>query len=231
MSGTAALIARIARLARFSGFQASSQASVRRPGRYRETGRSPGCPGPPPFGRPHHAVDRQPVHPRHRGDRLFDATPSRTKTGQIRSATRQRMFLHQGAQRGRAAQAAEPLGGVGGDGGAHRGSRGWRPRAKGACGFAPCLPWKEPRLKWCRTGTKPQQQGKTSRGVVPIVFEVIDMRSFSNLWYWIALAVLWSSTSHWVLGVPFDMIQRARRRAGRRRPMSRRWWRSTPAGC
>jgi len=43
------------------------------------------------------------------------------------------------------------------------------------------------------------------------VFEVIDMRSFSNLWYWIALAVLWSSVSHWVMGVPFDMILRARR--------------------
>ena len=43
------------------------------------------------------------------------------------------------------------------------------------------------------------------------VFEVIDMRSFSNLWYWIALAVLWSSVSHWVLGVPFDSILRARR--------------------
>ena len=46
------------------------------------------------------------------------------------------------------------------------------------------------------------------------VFEVIDMRSFSNLWYWIALAVLWSSTSHWVLGVPHDLIQRARREGG-----------------
>ncbi len=40
------------------------------------------------------------------------------------------------------------------------------------------------------------------------------MRSFSNLWYWIALAVLWSSTSHWVIGVPHDMIQRARRLGG-----------------
>ncbi len=46
------------------------------------------------------------------------------------------------------------------------------------------------------------------------VFEVIDMRSFSNLWYWIALAVLWSTTSHWVLGVPFDMIQRAHKQGG-----------------
>lgn len=43
------------------------------------------------------------------------------------------------------------------------------------------------------------------------VFEVIDMRSFSNLWYWIALAVLWSTISHWILGVPFDMVLRARR--------------------
>ena len=46
------------------------------------------------------------------------------------------------------------------------------------------------------------------------VFEVIDMRSFSNLWFWIALAVLWSSVSHWVIGVPFDMIARARREKG-----------------
>ena len=44
------------------------------------------------------------------------------------------------------------------------------------------------------------------------VFEVIDMRSFSNLWYWIGLAVLWSTVSHWILGVPLDMIMRARRK-------------------
>ncbi len=40
------------------------------------------------------------------------------------------------------------------------------------------------------------------------------MRSFSNLWYWIALAVTWSSASHWVLGVPWDMALRARRMGG-----------------
>jgi hypothetical protein len=44
------------------------------------------------------------------------------------------------------------------------------------------------------------------------VFELIDMRSFSNLWFWIALAVLWSSVSHWVLGVPWDMVLRARKK-------------------
>ncbi len=47
------------------------------------------------------------------------------------------------------------------------------------------------------------------------IFEVIDMRSFSNLWFWIALAVLWSTASHWVLGVPWDMITRARRKGGK----------------
>jgi len=44
-----------------------------------------------------------------------------------------------------------------------------------------------------------------------LVTEVIDLRSFSNLWYWIALAALWSTASHWVIGVPFDMVTRARR--------------------
>jgi hypothetical protein len=60
-----------------------------------------------------------------------------------------------------------------------------------------------------------QQQGKArSLDLIDTVFEVIDMRSFSNLWYWIALAVVWSSTSYWVLGVPYSMIQQARREGG-----------------
>jgi hypothetical protein len=46
------------------------------------------------------------------------------------------------------------------------------------------------------------------------IVELIDMRSFSNLWFWIVLAVVWSSASHWVLGVPYDMVLRARRRGG-----------------
>ncbi|WP_170446305.1 component of SufBCD complex [Ruegeria arenilitoris] len=46
------------------------------------------------------------------------------------------------------------------------------------------------------------------------IFELIDMRSFSNLWYWIALAVLWSTASHWVMGVPYDLVVRARRVGG-----------------
>lgn len=46
------------------------------------------------------------------------------------------------------------------------------------------------------------------------IFELIDMRSFSNLWYWIVLAAMWSSLSHFVLGVPYDMVGRARKHAG-----------------
>ncbi|WP_337250652.1 component of SufBCD complex [Fuscovulum ytuae] len=46
------------------------------------------------------------------------------------------------------------------------------------------------------------------------IFEVIDMRSFSNLWFWIGLAVMWSTVSHFVVGVPHDLIRRAEREGG-----------------
>lgn len=50
--------------------------------------------------------------------------------------------------------------------------------------------------------------------VIELIARLIDLRSFANLWYWIALAVVWSSASHWVLGVPWDMVGRARRKGG-----------------
>ena len=40
-------------------------------------------------------------------------------------------------------------------------------------------------------------------------FELIDMRSFSNLWFWITLAYAWSAASHYVIGVPYDIVARA----------------------
>ncbi len=46
------------------------------------------------------------------------------------------------------------------------------------------------------------------------LFQLIDIASFSSLWYWIMLAVVWSSVSHWVLGVPYDLIARAKRHGG-----------------
>lgn len=60
-------------------------------------------------------------------------------------------------------------------------------------------------------------EGEQTGGTVSFtqhILELIDTRSFSNMWYWIALAVLWSSTSHYGLGIPFDMLQRARRKGG-----------------
>lgn len=50
--------------------------------------------------------------------------------------------------------------------------------------------------------------------LIKLLTEMIDLRSFSNLWYWISLGVLWSSASHWVLGVPYDMVTRAARHGG-----------------
>jgi len=46
------------------------------------------------------------------------------------------------------------------------------------------------------------------------LFSSIDLRSFSNLWFWLMLAVAWSNVTHYVMGVPFDMVQRARRKGG-----------------
>ncbi len=62
-------------------------------------------------------------------------------------------------------------------------------------------------------GKRREHEGK-ALNLHQTVFELIDMRSFSNLWYWIALAVVWSSASHYVLGVPWDLVMRARRHGG-----------------
>ena len=41
------------------------------------------------------------------------------------------------------------------------------------------------------------------------VLEVLDLGSFSSIWYWIGLAVMWSVASHFTLGVPYDIVRRA----------------------
>ena len=46
------------------------------------------------------------------------------------------------------------------------------------------------------------------------ILHVIDLGSFSSLWYWIGVAIIWSAVSHRALGVPYDMIQRAKRHGG-----------------
>lgn len=43
------------------------------------------------------------------------------------------------------------------------------------------------------------------------IFSLIDMRSFSSVWFWIVLALFWSSTTQFILGAPHDLIVRARK--------------------
>lgn len=49
-----------------------------------------------------------------------------------------------------------------------------------------------------------------------LIVQLIDLRSFSNLWYWIMLGVMWSAISHRSLGVPSDLIRQAQHDAGAR---------------
>lgn len=45
------------------------------------------------------------------------------------------------------------------------------------------------------------------------IIAIIDLDTFSSIWYWLAVAVTWAVVSHWVLGIPLDVIIRARRSA------------------
>jgi hypothetical protein len=46
------------------------------------------------------------------------------------------------------------------------------------------------------------------------VLQLIDLRSFTSVWFWIVVAVFWSRASHTIFDVPYDMVLRARRRGG-----------------
>lgn len=67
---------------------------------------------------------------------------------------------------------------------------------------------------WSGKKVGPQKRMDPSLDWYQTVLELIDLRSFSNLWYWMAVAVVWSTASHWILGVPFDLVQRAARSGG-----------------
>lgn len=41
--------------------------------------------------------------------------------------------------------------------------------------------------------------------------EFLDSRSFSSLWYWLVLILMWTEAGRRVLGVPGDVVQHARR--------------------
>ncbi|MCA8878437.1 MAG: component of SufBCD complex [Rhodobacteraceae bacterium] len=43
------------------------------------------------------------------------------------------------------------------------------------------------------------------------IFQFIDLRSFSDVWYWLMLGVVWTRVMHAPMGVPAELIHRARR--------------------
>ena len=47
---------------------------------------------------------------------------------------------------------------------------------------------------------------------MPPVLEFLNLRTFSSVWYWIAVGVVWAVVSHRPMGVPYDMVWRARQR-------------------
>lgn len=42
------------------------------------------------------------------------------------------------------------------------------------------------------------------------ILDLIDLRSFSNVWYWLFLGVTWSRILNQPLGIPIDLIRAAR---------------------
>ena len=44
--------------------------------------------------------------------------------------------------------------------------------------------------------------------------EVIGSRSFASVWYWIVFALIWTRTTHWTLGVPYEDARMAQRLGG-----------------
>lgn len=60
------------------------------------------------------------------------------------------------------------------------------------------------------TGAAGAPMAEAGLDLLDTLAEVIDTRSFSSVWYWIAVATVWSSATHWILGVPWDVVHRAR---------------------
>lgn len=49
---------------------------------------------------------------------------------------------------------------------------------------------------------------------VESIMRLIDMRSFSSVWFWIVVALFWSAVTQTVLGASYDVIIRARKSGG-----------------
>lgn len=47
-----------------------------------------------------------------------------------------------------------------------------------------------------------------------ILIGILDARSFTSIWYWMGLALIWSSVTRNALGIPATVVQRARHNEG-----------------
>lgn len=43
------------------------------------------------------------------------------------------------------------------------------------------------------------------------VLRLIEIQTFTSFWYWLVVIVTWSIAGNWLIGVPFDMLFRARK--------------------
>lgn len=50
--------------------------------------------------------------------------------------------------------------------------------------------------------------------LLSLIASQIDHRSFSSLWYWIVIALIWAGLTRSAMGVPYDLMARARRLGG-----------------
>ena len=76
--------------------------------------------------------------------------------------------------------------------------------------FAAAQVWASAALGARYSATDPNPETETVH-LTDIILEFIVFETFSSIWYWMAVAVTWAVVSHWVLGVPFDVILRARK--------------------
>ncbi|MCK0094513.1 hypothetical protein MWU60_02925 [Yoonia sp. F2084L] len=43
------------------------------------------------------------------------------------------------------------------------------------------------------------------------ITRLIALNTFTSVWYWLAVVVTWAVASNWLIGVPFDVLLRARK--------------------
>ena len=213
-SGTAALMARKARLGRLSGSHAASHASVFKCASMEGNTQSAGIPRERASSAAATArsIVRR-VTPGMEGTASSRSWPSITKIGQIRSCGLSRvsrtMSRSAGVRRTRRGRAMGK--------GAMVGRMGILAGGRAIIGGAPPRGNPAARRAWPRLGAAanvPRRCGGPRVDLYRTLLEVIDARSFSNLWYWLVLGASWSAATHYVLGVPWGLVERARHEGG-----------------